>query len=56
MQTQISPQTKRELLPALRERYQKASRIEKTRILWHLLDCAYAAYIEPGWVPDGPRV
>ena len=31
--TKISPQTKRELLQALRERYQKASRIEKTRIL-----------------------
>jgi hypothetical protein len=33
MQTKISPQTRRELLPALRERYRKASRIEKTRIL-----------------------
>jgi len=33
-----------------------AALIEKTRILWHLLDCAYAAYIEPGWGPDGPRV
>ena len=33
MPTTISPQTKRELLLALRERYQQASRIEKTRIL-----------------------
>jgi hypothetical protein len=32
-QTTISPQTRRDLLPALRKRYQKASRIEKTRIL-----------------------
>lgn len=33
MQTTISPQTKTELIQALRERYQKASRSEKTRIL-----------------------
>lgn len=33
MATTISPQTKRDLLPALRERYQQASRIEKARIL-----------------------
>ncbi len=33
MHTQVSPQMKRELLQALRGRYQKASRIEKTRIL-----------------------
>ncbi len=33
MQTNISPQTKTELVQALRQRYQKASRIEKTRIL-----------------------
>ena len=33
MQSQVSPQTKRELLQALGGRYQKASRIEKTRIL-----------------------
>ena len=33
MHTKINSQTKRELLPALRARYQKASRIEKTRIL-----------------------
>jgi pyrroloquinoline-quinone synthase len=29
--------------------------IRKTEILWHLLDCAYAAYIEPAWGPSGPR-
>jgi pyrroloquinoline-quinone synthase len=23
--------------------------VEKTRVLWHLLDCVYAAYVEPGW-------
>jgi pyrroloquinoline-quinone synthase len=23
--------------------------IDKTRVLWHLLDCAYAAYVAPGW-------
>jgi pyrroloquinoline-quinone synthase len=23
--------------------------IAKTRVLWHLLDCVYAAYVEPGW-------
>jgi pyrroloquinoline-quinone synthase len=27
--------------------------IRKTEILWHLLDCAYAAYIEPGWAAEG---
>jgi pyrroloquinoline-quinone synthase len=32
-----------------------AALIRKTEILWHLLDCAYAAYIEPGWGPGGPR-
>jgi len=26
-----------------------AALIRKTEILWHLLDCVYAAYIEPGW-------
>jgi len=26
--------------------------IRKTEILWHLLDCAYAAYIEPGWAAE----
>jgi pyrroloquinoline-quinone synthase len=29
--------------------------IRKTEILWHLLDCAYAAYIDPAWGPGGPR-
>ena len=29
--------------------------IRKTEILWHLLDCAYAAYIEPAWGPAGAR-
>lgn len=28
-----------------------ATLIRKTEILWHLLDCLYAAYIEPGWGP-----
>ena len=32
-----------------------AALIRKTEILWHLLDCAYAAYIDPGWGPGGPR-
>jgi pyrroloquinoline-quinone synthase len=32
-----------------------AALIRKTEILWHLLDCAYAAYIEPGWGPGGGR-
>ena len=32
-----------------------AALIRKTEILWHLLDCAYAAYIEPGWGPAGAR-
>jgi len=26
-----------------------AALIRKTEILWYLLDCVYAAYIEPGW-------
>ena len=26
--------------------------IRKTEILWHLLDCVYAAYIEPGWTAE----
>src|SRR2546428_3943896 len=30
-----------------------AALIRKTEVLWHLLDCAYAAYIEPGWGPAG---
>lgn len=32
-----------------------AALIRKTEILWHLLDCLYAAYIEPGWGPVGGR-
>jgi hypothetical protein len=30
-----------------------AALIRKTEILWHLLDSAYAAYVEPGWGPAG---
>jgi hypothetical protein len=33
MQSKITPETKRELLHALRERYQQAPRSEKARIL-----------------------
>ena len=29
--------------------------IRKTEILWHLLDCLYTAYVEPGWGPGGAR-
>jgi len=32
-----------------------AALIRKTEILWQLLDCVYAAYIEPGWGAGGPR-
>ncbi len=32
-----------------------AALIRKTEILWHLLDCTYAAYIEPGRGPGGGR-
>jgi pyrroloquinoline-quinone synthase len=32
-----------------------AALIRKTEILWHLLDCTYAAYVEPGWGPGGAR-
>jgi pyrroloquinoline-quinone synthase len=32
-----------------------AALIEKTRILWHLLDSTYAAYVDPGWGPGGAR-
>jgi pyrroloquinoline-quinone synthase len=39
---------------ALQERC-VAALIRKTEILWHLLDCTYAAYIDPGWGPGGPR-
>jgi pyrroloquinoline-quinone synthase len=37
---------------ALQEACVKAL-IRKTEILWHLLDCLYAAYVEPGWGPQG---
>lgn len=26
-----------------------AALVRKTEILWHLLDCTYAAYVSPGW-------
>ncbi len=29
--------------------------IRKTEVLWHLLDTVYAAYVDPGWGPGGPR-
>ena len=32
-----------------------AALIRKTEILWHLLDCTFTAYIEPGWGPAGAR-
>ena len=32
-----------------------AALIRKTEILWHLLDCVYAAYIDPAWGAQGPR-
>ncbi|HET7764830.1 MAG TPA: pyrroloquinoline-quinone synthase PqqC [Burkholderiales bacterium] len=32
-----------------------AALIRKTEILWQLLDCIYAAYIDPGWGTAGPR-
>ena len=32
-----------------------AALIRKTEILWHLLDCVYAAYVEPGWGRTGSR-
>ena len=32
-----------------------AALIRKTEILWHLLDCTYAAYVDPGWGPSGAR-
>ena len=31
-----------------------AALVAKTEILWHLLDCVHAAYIEPGWNKDSP--
>ena len=34
-----------------------AALIRKTEVLWHLLDCVYAAYVQlggqPGWTPGG---
>jgi pyrroloquinoline-quinone synthase len=39
---------------ALQERC-VAALIRKTEILWHLLDCLYAAYVEPGWGAAGGR-
>ena len=39
---------------ALQERC-VAALIRKTEILWHLLDCVHAAYIEPGWGRTGGR-
>ena len=30
-----------------------AALIAKTEILWHLLDCVYAAYVDPGWKDAG---
>ena len=32
-----------------------AALIRKTEVLWHLLDCVHAAYVEPGWGPGGDR-
>jgi len=32
-----------------------AALIRKTEILWHLLDCLWVAYVEPGWGPGGAR-
>ena len=32
-----------------------AALIRKTEILWQLLDCVYAAYIDPAWGKGGPR-
>jgi pyrroloquinoline-quinone synthase len=32
-----------------------AALIRKTEILWHLLDCTYAAYVAPAWGTGGPR-
>ena len=32
-----------------------AALIRKTEILWPLLDCTYAAYIDPAWGRGGPR-
>lgn len=32
-----------------------AALVRKTEILWQLLDSLYAAYVEPGWGPEGAR-
>jgi pyrroloquinoline-quinone synthase len=32
-----------------------AALVRKTEILWHLLDCLYVAYVDPGWGPGGGR-
>ena len=32
-----------------------AALVRKTEILWHLLDCLWAACVEPGWGPGGGR-
>ena len=32
-----------------------AALIRKTEILWHLLDCTYAAYVQPAWGAGGPQ-
>ncbi len=37
--------------PAEQERCVDAL-VRKTEVLWHLLDCVYAAYVDPAW---GPR-
>jgi pyrroloquinoline-quinone synthase len=39
---------------ALQERC-VAALVRKTEILWALLDATYAAYVDPGWGPGGPR-
>lgn len=59
MRTNISPQTRAELVQALRQRYQKASRVEKTRILDEDVapaDChrRHATRLLAGASPVGP--
>src|SRR5271163_4158860 len=64
MGTQLSKQTRRELLEALRERYRNASKIEKTRILDEFIDIAgfhrkHAIRLLTGIgpvMPDAPRL
>src|SRR2546430_1064470 len=60
MHAKISPQTKHELLQALRERYQQAPRIEKTRILDEdvaVAEChrKHAIRLLAGVDPVGPK-